>query len=189
MSALPSLPRRALGRERRRPARRRSARLPRSCHGPPRAARRALSTPARRPSSRPAGRPPCALPAGPPRSLLRDPWKRRGRLRRAPLHSGPRARGRGSGHRSSAAQGSHALIEALAEAATGALFYFATPHHAWERGTCENTNGLLRQYLPKRTSMAHISQADCDAIAARLNSRPRKRLAFRTPEECYGEAR
>jgi len=75
------------------------------------------------------------------------------------------------------------------ETASGARFCFATPHHAWERGTCENTNGLLRQYLPKRTSMAHISQADCDAIAARLNSRPRKRLGFRTPEECYGQAR
>jgi len=71
------------------------------------------------------------------------------------------------------------------EAATGAEFYFATPHHAWERGTNENTNGLLRQYLPKRTSMAHVTQEHCDAIAARLNSRPRKRLGFRTPEECY----
>jgi IS30 family transposase len=71
------------------------------------------------------------------------------------------------------------------EAATGALFYFATPHHAWERGTNENTNGLVRQYLPKRTSMAHITQADCDAIAQKLNTRPRKRLGFRTPEECY----
>ena len=71
------------------------------------------------------------------------------------------------------------------EAATGARFYFATPHHCWERGTNENTNGLIRQYLPKRTSMAHVSQVDCDAIAKQLNSRPRKRLDFRTPEECY----
>jgi IS30 family transposase len=75
------------------------------------------------------------------------------------------------------------------EAATGALFYFATPHHSWERGTNENTNGLIRQYLPKRTSQAHVTQADCDQIAARLNSRPRKRLGFRTPEECYAAAR
>ena len=74
------------------------------------------------------------------------------------------------------------------EAATGALFYFATPHHSWERGTNENTNGLLRQYLPKRTSMAKVTQADLDAIAAKLNARPRKRLGFRTPEECYAEA-
>jgi IS30 family transposase len=73
------------------------------------------------------------------------------------------------------------------EAATGALFYFATPHHSWERGTNENTNGLIRQYLPKRASMAHVSQEHCDDIADRLNSRPRKRLGFRTPEECYAE--
>jgi len=76
----------------------------------------------------------------------------------------------------------------LVEEATGVPFYFATPHHAWERGTNENTNGLIRQYLPKRTSMAHVSQADLDSIAARLNSRPRKRLGYRTPEECYARA-
>ncbi len=68
---------------------------------------------------------------------------------------------------------------------TAARFYFATPHHAWERGTNENTNGLLRQYLPKRKSMAHLTQHDCNRIAARLNRRPRKRLSYRTPEECY----
>jgi IS30 family transposase len=71
------------------------------------------------------------------------------------------------------------------EEATGVEFYFATPHHSWERGTCENTNGLIRQYLPKRASMAHVTQNDCDAIADKLNSRPRKRLGYRTPEECY----
>lgn len=70
------------------------------------------------------------------------------------------------------------------EEATGARFYFATPHHSWERGTSENTNGLIRQYLPKRISMARVSQADCDRIALKLNSRPRKRLDFRSPEEC-----
>jgi IS30 family transposase len=78
---------------------------------------------------------------------------------------------------------------AKVEEATGVAFYFATPHHAWERGTNENTNGLIRQYLPKGRSMAHVTQADCDEIAARLNSRPRKRLGFRTPEECYVQAR
>ncbi len=76
----------------------------------------------------------------------------------------------------------------LVEQATGALFYFATPHHSWERGTNENTNGLIRQYLPKRTSMAHVDQADLDAVAAKLNARPRKRLGYKTPEECYAEA-
>ena len=63
--------------------------------------------------------------------------------------------------------------------------YFATPHHSWERGTNENTNGLIRQYLKKRTSMEHLTQQDCQRIADKLNRRPRKRLAFRTPEEVY----
>ena len=71
------------------------------------------------------------------------------------------------------------------EDATGADFYFATPHHSWERGTNENTNGLIRQYAPKRTSLAHLTQRDCDRIADRLNNRPRKRLNFRTPAECF----
>jgi IS30 family transposase len=71
------------------------------------------------------------------------------------------------------------------EQATAARFYFATPHHAWERGTNENTNGLVRQYLPKRQSMAHLTQHECNRIAAKLNRRPRKRLGYRTPEECY----
>ena len=74
---------------------------------------------------------------------------------------------------------------AALEAATQAAFYFATPHHAWERGTNENTNGLVRQYVPKRASMAQLTQQDCAAIARRLNHRPRKRLGYRTPEECY----
>lgn len=71
------------------------------------------------------------------------------------------------------------------ERATGTRFYFATPHHAWERGTNENTNGLVRQYLPKRQTMAHLTQHDCNRIATKLNRRPRKRLGYRTPEECY----
>jgi len=74
---------------------------------------------------------------------------------------------------------------AAIEQQTAARFYFATPHHSWERGTNENTNGLLRQYLPKGQSMAHLTQRTCDRLAAHLNRRPRKRLAFRTPEECY----
>jgi len=68
---------------------------------------------------------------------------------------------------------------------TQARFYFAAPHHAWERGTNENTNGLIRQYLPKRQSMNKLTQKDCNRIAATLNARPRKRLGYRTPEECY----
>ena len=78
-------------------------------------------------------------------------------------------------------------VYAAIEQATAARFYFATPHHAWERGTNENTNGLIRQYLPKRQSMAHLTQHACERIAATLNQRPRKRLGYRTPEECYAQ--
>ena len=61
-------------------------------------------------------------------------------------------------------------------------FYFARPYHSWERGTNENTNGLIRQYLPKRKSMAALTQMQCDAIALQLNRRPRKRHGYKTPE-------
>ena len=71
------------------------------------------------------------------------------------------------------------------EAKTGARFYFANPYHSWERGTSENTNGLLRQYFPKRQSLAHVTQEDCDQVAFELNNRPRKCLGWRTPAECY----
>lgn len=74
---------------------------------------------------------------------------------------------------------------AAIERSTGATFYFATPHHSWERGTNENTNGLIRQYVPKGTSMAKLSQQRCNAIARALNDRPRKRLGFKTPRECF----
>jgi IS30 family transposase len=74
---------------------------------------------------------------------------------------------------------------AALETTVDTRFYFAAPHHSWERGTNENTNGLIRQYLPKRTSMEHVTQRDCTRIATKLNRRPRKRLGFRTPEECY----
>lgn len=71
------------------------------------------------------------------------------------------------------------------EQTTGADVYFATPHHSWERGTCENTNGLLRQYLKKGRSMASLTQRRCNQLARKLNDRPRKKLGFRTPAECY----
>ena len=71
------------------------------------------------------------------------------------------------------------------EAASGLKFYFATPHHSWERGTNENTNGLIRQYLPKGVSMTGLTQSECDAIADKLNNRPRKRHGYKTPNECF----
>lgn len=69
------------------------------------------------------------------------------------------------------------------EQATGVEFYFATPYHSWERGTNENTNGLIRQYIPKRKSMKHLTQKRCDEIARRLNHRPRKRHSYFSPLE------
>jgi transposase, IS30 family len=74
------------------------------------------------------------------------------------------------------------------EERTGAVFYFARPYHSWERGSNENANGLIRQYLPKGVSMAGLSQHQCNAIARKLNTRPRKRLGFRTPLECFNES-
>jgi len=67
------------------------------------------------------------------------------------------------------------------------LCYFATPYHSWERGTNENLNGLIRQYIPKRSCMRNISQSRCDWIANRLNTRPRKRHGFKTPQEVFDE--
>ena len=67
--------------------------------------------------------------------------------------------------------------------------YFATPYHSWERGSNENMNGLIRQYLPKGSCMKHITQADCDRIAHRLNTRPRKRYGFKTPNQLFFQLR
>lgn len=63
--------------------------------------------------------------------------------------------------------------------------YFATPHHAWERGTNENANGLIRQYLPKGKHLRNVTQEQCNRIAEKLNNRPRKRHGFKTPNELY----
>ena len=71
------------------------------------------------------------------------------------------------------------------EKRTGIKFYFAKPYHSWERGTNENTNGLIRQFLPKRQSMKYVSQCECNAIAKKLNRRPRKILNLDTPEYCH----
>lgn len=71
------------------------------------------------------------------------------------------------------------------EAQLGTSFYFANPHHAWERGSNENFNGLLRQYLPKRTNLKNLSDLRCQQIADELNNRPRRRLGFKTPNEVF----
>ena len=71
--------------------------------------------------------------------------------------------------------------------ATGVQVYFCDPKSPWQRGSNENTNGLLRQYLPRRLDFRTLTQADFDAIAQELNERPRQTLGFRTPSQALAE--
>jgi IS30 family transposase len=71
---------------------------------------------------------------------------------------------------------------------TGVPVYFCDPRSPWQRGSNENTNGLLRQYFPKRTEISHYTQADLDDVAAQLNGRPRQTLGFKTPSQALDEA-
>lgn len=68
------------------------------------------------------------------------------------------------------------------------LWYFAHPYHSWERGTNENTNGLIRWYFPKRTDFETISNEEIKAVETALNNRPRKRLGWRTPLEAFNQS-
>jgi IS30 family transposase len=70
---------------------------------------------------------------------------------------------------------------------TGVEVYFCDPRSPWQRGTNENTNGLLRQYFPRGESLARVGQEGLDEVAAKLNGRPRKTLGFRTPAEKLAE--
>jgi len=71
------------------------------------------------------------------------------------------------------------------EKQTGLQVYFAHPYHSWERGTNENTNGLLRFYFPKSMSFAHLTQEQLDQAVLEINTRPRKRLGYRTPAQVF----
>jgi len=75
----------------------------------------------------------------------------------------------------------------ITERETNTLVYFANPYHSWERGTNENTNGLLRQFYPKKTPFRNLEQEELDKVVSLINNRPRKRHNYRTPQEVISE--
>ena len=72
--------------------------------------------------------------------------------------------------------------------ATDVAVYFCDPQSPWQRGSTENTNGLLRQYFPRGMDLSGLNQDDLDAVAFSLNTRPRKTLGYRTPADTLNEA-
>jgi len=84
-------------------------------------------------------------------------------------------------------QGAEMAQHAQLRIQTGLPVYFCDPHSPWQRGTDENTNGLLRQYFPKGTNLSRYDEHELDAVAATLNSRPRKTLGWQTPAEALDQ--
>ena len=85
-------------------------------------------------------------------------------------------------------QGKEMALHAQFTIDTGLQIYICDPRSPWQRGTYENTNGLLRQYFPKGTNLNAVSQGGLDAVAAELNGRPRQTLGWRSPSETFAEA-
>ncbi len=84
-------------------------------------------------------------------------------------------------------QGREMMFHGQIAVAADCEIYFCDPHSPWQRGSNENTNGLLRQYFPKGTCLAGYSPADLAAVAGELNGRPRKTLGWKTPAEALAE--
>jgi IS30 family transposase len=84
-------------------------------------------------------------------------------------------------------RGKELSVHAQFKVETGIAVFFADPHSPWQRGTNENTNGLLRQYFPKGTDLSRWTDEEVQAVAAAVNNRPRKALGWKTPAEAFDQ--